>query len=1042
MEDARREILKRLLEQALALAPNERATFLDQACRDHPDLCDELTSLLDHADPASAFFHSLAGAVLPQAQAEKQPRAAAENDPLHLVGQTVSHYQILETLGGGGMGVVYKARDTKLDRTVALKFLPPYLSTDEEAKRRFIHEAKAASSLDHPNIGYIHEIGEADDGRLFIAMAYYAGETLKAKIARGALPVEEALGYAIQMAEGLGRAHEAGIVHRDVKPANVMVTERGRVKVMDFGIAKVSDLNLTPPGSTVGTVAYMSPEQARGEQVDHRTDLWSLGVVLYEMLTGERPFKGDYDPAIIYSVLNEEPATVEVLRPEVSGGVAQVVATLLQKDPEARYQTAEEASPALRTFVAPMLPDLPARGQARNRLRRIAVPAGIGLVALIAALALFNWMGEQNDAPVSGGENFTVAVLPFHVHGDTALDDWREGMPTMVSLNLDALTGLMSVDYNAVIGHVMRSQEFVDPELGQAVARHFEADYFILGTLLSVGGSTRMDAALYAASGEREITKQVEQVEMTSIEGLQAAVDELTLGLVIDKFKTPVLDVLRSGFSGVPLAAVKHYLDGEAAMRRWAVTEASSSFKQAIAVDSSFALAWYRLSESIGWDPHSLEEQRQVVPFGERAVELSGSLPPATADLIKAHLLAKKGYFHEAESALRRLIAAQPNHVVAWNMLGDVIYHLGPFHGIPWEQARGPLEKAVSYDPGTREPVAHLFSLARLEGRHADYISLSASYGELESPTAVAAEAIQNPSWMADSTMVRRVREALLQSGGWELHFQRYPAFIEQLASVSPTSFGAEWLLANADFNRGRFAGHIQRLDEEGLSRWWEQFYFLNALAFLPLPEDDQRRLANAIATWRADMLLPSDDFEAEREDIALFVRGLASWRLGDAANARDLAETLHDHAGPENQIALILGYTLEAFLSMDDAETALELLEKANVRLAIPWYGLAYYQNLLGRFLRAELLRGQGNYEDGLRWYKTYEVTGWVQRNLPGLVMYRKAQCLDALGRSAEAVEMYSEFIELWKEADPALRVWVEDARQRVDRLLEESVR
>ena len=193
-----REKLKALLEQALVLPLDERAAFLDEACGDDTARRDELDSLLAHYEDAPAFFDSLADAVLPHAQAEEQPRAATGSDPHRLVGQTVSHYQILEKLGGGGMGVVYKALDTRLDRTVALKFLPPYLSADEEAKARFIHEAKAASSLDHPNIGYIHEIDETDDGRLFIAMAYYAGETLKKKIARGPLPVEEALDYAIE----------------------------------------------------------------------------------------------------------------------------------------------------------------------------------------------------------------------------------------------------------------------------------------------------------------------------------------------------------------------------------------------------------------------------------------------------------------------------------------------------------------------------------------------------------------------------------------------------------------------------------------------------------------------------------------------------------------------------------------------------------------------------------------------------------------------------------------------------------------------------
>ncbi len=199
-----------------------------------------------------------------------------------MLGQTISHYKILEKLGGGGMGVVYKAQDTKLDRFVALKFLPHHLSADEEEKKRFIHEAKAVSSLDHPSICTVYEIDETEDGQIFICMAYYEGETLKKRVNSEQLSVSSAIDLAIQLAQGLAKAHEHGITHRDIKPANVMITKDGVAKIVDFGLAKlVGQTRLTKNGMTVGTVAYMSPEQARGEEVDYRTDIWSLGVVLF-----------------------------------------------------------------------------------------------------------------------------------------------------------------------------------------------------------------------------------------------------------------------------------------------------------------------------------------------------------------------------------------------------------------------------------------------------------------------------------------------------------------------------------------------------------------------------------------------------------------------------------------------------------------------------------------------------------------------------------------------------------------------------------------
>jgi len=208
-----------------------------------------------------------------------------------MAGKTISHYKIIERLGNGGMGVVYKAEDTKLKRMVALKFLPTDLTRDEEAKKRFVHEAQAASALDHPNICAIHETDETDDGQIFIAMAYCEGETLKAKIENGPLPLEEAIDFAMQVGKGLARAHEKKIVHRDINPNNVMITNRGEVKIVDFGLAKLSGCTmLTKEGVTLGTVAYMSPEQVRGEEVDHHTDIWAMGTLLYEMIAGRQPF--------------------------------------------------------------------------------------------------------------------------------------------------------------------------------------------------------------------------------------------------------------------------------------------------------------------------------------------------------------------------------------------------------------------------------------------------------------------------------------------------------------------------------------------------------------------------------------------------------------------------------------------------------------------------------------------------------------------------------------------------------------------------------
>ncbi len=326
--------IEEVLNGALDLPTAERPTFLDRACAGEPVLRREVESLLAMHDQPGLLDRPAAELV--------EPLLSPALPALPIRGGRVSHYEILEKVGGGGMGVVYKARDLRLGRAVALKFLPPHLSTDSGAKERFRIEAQAAAALDHPHICTIHQIGETEEGQLFLAMPFYEGETLQARIARGPLPAEEALQLTIQAAQGLARAHERGIVHRDIKPANLIVTAEGVVKILDFGIAKLSDVSLTGPGRTPGTVAYMSPEQARGEPVDHRTDLWSLGVVFYELLTGERPFRGDNEQVVLRAIAETGPAPVASLRPEVSAALEQVIVRALAKRPENRYPTAGE----------------------------------------------------------------------------------------------------------------------------------------------------------------------------------------------------------------------------------------------------------------------------------------------------------------------------------------------------------------------------------------------------------------------------------------------------------------------------------------------------------------------------------------------------------------------------------------------------------------------------------------------------------------------------------------------------------------------------
>ena len=268
-----------------------------------------------------------------------------------MVGKSVSHYQIIDKLGEGGMGIVYKAHDTKLDRIVALKFLPPHLTKSEQDKARFLQEAKAAAALNHTNVCTIHDIQVHEDQQ-FIVMEYVEGQTLKDKLHKGPLNIKDAVEYAIQIAEALKAAHSKGIVHRDIKSENIMVTETGQVKVMDFGLAKLrGSAQLTKTGTTIGTIAYMSPEQARGEKVDNRSDIWSAGVILYEMLTGQRPFQGDYEQAVVFSILNEEPKPLMVVRTGIPIDLEKIFTKMVKKNPEERHQSVKDLIVDLKSVI-------------------------------------------------------------------------------------------------------------------------------------------------------------------------------------------------------------------------------------------------------------------------------------------------------------------------------------------------------------------------------------------------------------------------------------------------------------------------------------------------------------------------------------------------------------------------------------------------------------------------------------------------------------------------------------------------------------------
>jgi len=472
--------VRALFDSALERPPVARSAYLAVACRGDSELRLEVEGLLkalDDEDPnVRGLLEGLPLAPYPDAEGRID---GAEPTPDLLIGRTVSHYHILERLGIGGMGIVYKARDERLGPLVALKFLPPHLNSDGAAKARLLHEARAASALDHHHIATVHEIGEAESGQLFIAMAYYEGETLKDKLAAGRLPPSAVFRYTLQLAEGLAHAHKAGIVHRDIKPSNILITKYDTVKLLDFGVAKVADQStLTAPGATPGTVAYMSPEQTHGEKLDARSDVWSLGIVTYEMLTGQRPFQGDNADVLIYGIRNDEPKGLEVVCPNTPRLLSDAVRRMLAKDPLERYESAEAVVRDLRS---------------RSTRWRSTTTRFVG--------------------PVS------IALLPMASLTTDPEQEWfTDGMTDALITDLAKIGGLRVISRASAMHY--RDTPLTPPE----IAAELGVDYLIEGSVAKLGDAVKISARLIHGARDEYLWAESYDRPFRDVLGLQAEI--------------------------------------------------------------------------------------------------------------------------------------------------------------------------------------------------------------------------------------------------------------------------------------------------------------------------------------------------------------------------------------------------------------------------------------------------------------------------------------------------------------------------------------
>jgi len=823
MEPERWARVQEIFASAVELESEDRAVYLDRACANHPELRLEVESLLCAHDDSADFL-------------EQPPAGNLHKSKIRnwlLPGACLHQYEIISVLGEGGMGEVYLALDSRLRRQVTLKILSRSPNFLRDGLRRFEQEARAASALSHPNVCVIYEINETDAGDHYIAMEYVAGETLRDRLVRGPIPIVEALGITAQLASALSAAHRAGIIHRDIKPENILVRADGQVKLLDFGIAKLFSPQFQPspvaastepsmlrtqPGMVIGTTKYMAPEQVRGLPVDVRADLWSLGVVLHEMLTGSAPFEGTTQSDVLAAILTKEPARLSATLPLVADGLERVARSLLSKDPQARYQSADEFIQDLERVRRELTSPSSWRKVLRpRRVRKVLLGAAIFATVLAAAGFLYhrkiNSEKRESSSKTAGAEQRRrVALLPFeNISHDPAQEYFSAGITEEINGQLAKLASLQLISRAAVA-------RYKNPvgNLRQ-IARELGAGSLVTGSVRLDAGRVRVNVELVNPDSERTIWAEQYDRELKDIFAVQSDIAiriARALGAALSQSEKQHIEQRPTQ----NMAAYELYLQAQALPLNESKENlrAIQMLQKAFAMDSGFALALARAAyrqvfQGYLGDPNYLN-------LGRESARQALSIDP---NLAEAHFSLASGYGIKGEHSKARLsflkaLELNPNLIEAMNNYSlvelesgrlDVAlywavrsFHLAPNSGNSYYHLLVPL-LVLADDPTTErwltEGEQHHPNEMRMKVMHA---LLDAYRGKLNEGLRRAREAAKTSpeneevkSLLADLTFVAGAAD----TGGQMKH----------LAETAPESLG----LLSGETNRLRYAHVLLR---------------------------------------------------------------------------------------------------------------------------------------------------------------------------------------------------------------------------------------